>query len=242
MSSTPERPPLLAGLLFLSTVGLWSTSLLVGATTLAEPTARSAGAAAWLAGIVTLVGLLLARGRWAQRVGLGLVAATAIPAAFTGSWILFAVGVMLAAATGVALLVDPVRGWIRPGRSMDAPPDAAVVVMVILVLWPLAGSALASSPLGLLMWLGPLGAFWYGRANQSGLWAVRVGGVVPVVAAIGADWQGWLVGGVLAALTAWWAWQPGTRLAVVPLVSRPSSGVCPTPDFDRLLRGIGDAG
>jgi len=151
MSSTPERPPLLAALLFFATVGLWATWLLMGVATLPEPIARSAGAALWLAGIVTLVGLLLARGRWAQRVGLGLVAATVLPAAFVGSWTLFAGGVALAAATGVALLVGPVRDWIRPGRSMDAPPDAAVVLMLILVLWPLAGSALAATAINIMI-------------------------------------------------------------------------------------------
>ncbi len=240
MSVTPERPPLVAALLFLATIAVWSTALLTDATTLPTDVARSAGAAAWVAGIVTLVGLLLARGRWAQRTALLLVIGAILPAAWVESEVLFWVGVVVAAGAGVALLVGPMPGWIRPGRSMEAPPDSAVVLMLILVLWPLFGAPLIGDPLGLLLWAGPGLAFWYGRATVSGLWAARLGSTIPLVSAVGADLTGWVLAAAIAAATAWWAWKADTRLAVLPLTGRPSSGVCPTPDFERILRG-GDA-
>lgn len=237
MPAPPEKPPLLASLLFFSTVALWSTWLLVGSTTLSTPVARSAGAAGWLGGMVVLVGLLVARGRWAQRAALGLLVAVAIPAGSLPSPLEFWVGVPLAAAAAVALLTDPARSWIRPGRSLESPPDAAVILMITLILWPLAGSGLAGESLGLLLWSGPLLAFWYGRATVPGLWAVRIGSIIPLTAAIGAGSRGWVTAAAIAGWTAWWSWQAETRLAVLPLIGRPSAGVCPTPDFDRLLRG-----
>lgn len=241
MPAPPEKPPLVASLLFFGTVALWSTWLLVGATNLPVPVARSAGAAGWLGGMVVLVGLLVARGRWAQRAALGLLLAVPIPAANLDSSLGFWVGVPLAAAAAVALLLDPARGWIRPGRSLESPPDAAVVLMLTLILWPLVGSGLAGEPAGLLLWTGPVLAFWYGRATVTGLWAARVGSFFPLIAAIGAGGRGWIIAFMVAGWTAWWSWKAETRLAVLPLTGRPATGVCPTPDFDQLLgRSRGD--
>lgn len=236
MPVAPERPPIVAVLTFLAALGLWATTLMTGGTTLSPAPARSAGAAAWVAGIVVLVGFVVARGRWAQRLGVGLMVSAVVPAAFIESWVGFGVGVLLAGAAGVALLVGPSARWIRPGRSVEAPPDAAVVLMIAFVVWPLVGAPLAGHPLGLVLWVGPVLAFWYGRATQLGLWVARFGPVLALIAAVGAGPMGWLLAGAIAVVTAWWAWQPEARLAVLPLTGRPSTGVCPTPDFDVVTR------
>lgn len=235
-----DRPPFLAALAFLLAVGWWATSLLAGSTALPERAARSGGAALWLLGVVALVGLLVARGRWSQRLAaalvLGLVAAVPF---FDSSWTLW-VGVGCAAAAGGLLLAPTATAWIRPGRSMDAPPDAAVVLMLLLLAWPLLGTPLVAggTAWALVLWVGPLLAFWYGRAQVPALWAARgLSATLPLLAAVGAPWWGWALGVAVAGSTSWWAWQEGTRLAVLPLVSRPSSGVCPTPDFDTVLKG-----
>lgn len=234
-----DRPPFPAAIGFFLSVGWWATVLLMGATDLPAAAGRSGGAALWLIGVVGIVGLLVARGRWSQRLAAGLVVAPVAVVPFVEvAWVAW-VGVGLASVTGALLLGPSTTEWIRPGRSMEAPPDDAVVLMLLLLTWPLVGTPLvaAGSTWALAVWIGPALAFWYSRAHVPALWAARAGAVLPLVAAIGSPWWGWVLAGVMAVASSWWAWQEGTRLAVVPLVSRPSSGVCPTPDFDTVVRG-----
>jgi hypothetical protein len=234
-----DRPPFLAAFAFFLVVGWWATTLLSGATSLPGAVGWSGGAALWLVGVTALVGLLVARGRWAQRLAAGLALAPVAVVPFLGaSWVAW-VGIGLAALAGALVLGPSTTTWIRPGRSMDAPPDDAVVLMLLLVAWPLLGAPLlGDGAWGLALWAGPLLSFWYGRAELAGLWAARVGGVVlPLLSAVGSPWWGWAVAIALSGATSYWAWQEGARLAVVPLVSRPSSGVCPTPDFDTVIKG-----
>ncbi|NND85260.1 MAG: hypothetical protein HKN46_08955 [Acidimicrobiia bacterium] len=235
-----DRPPFLAAATFFVVVGWWATILLMGVTSLPDAIGWSGGAALWLVGVTTLVGLLVARGRWAQRLAAGLaLLPVAIVSFLEPGWVSW-VGIALAAVAGVLLLAPSTTEWIRPGRSMDAPPDDAVVLMLLLVGWPLVGAPLfvGGAWWAIVLWAGPLLAFWYGRAELAGLWAVRGGAVVlPVLAAIGSPWWGWALAAAIAAGSSYWAWREGARLAVVPLVNRPSSGVCPTPDFDKVVGG-----
>lgn len=234
-----DRPPFLAALAFFLTIGWWATVLLAGATSLPESVGWSGGAALWLVGVTALVGLLVARGRWAQRLtaGLALVPVGVVPFLDPG-WVAW-VGVAFAALAGALLLGPTTTEWIRPGRSMDAPPDDAVVLMLVLVAWPLLGAPLlVGGPWALVLWAGPALSFWYGRARLPGLWGARIGSALgPLVGAIGAPWWGWALAVAIAAASSFWAWRGGARLAVVPLTNRPSSGVCPTPDLDTVIRG-----
>ena len=68
-----DRPPFLAAFAFFLVVGWWATTLVAGVTALPDTVGWSAGASLWLVGVSALVGLLVARGRWAQRLAAGLV-------------------------------------------------------------------------------------------------------------------------------------------------------------------------
>ncbi|MFP3913885.1 MAG: hypothetical protein ACLFWM_03350, partial [Actinomycetota bacterium] len=122
-------------------------------------------ASLWATTVISLTGMLVARARWARRLGIvvtgghGAVAILLTP----GLW--WGVGMILSAATALALSGPWLDGYIRGRPSAAGPPTRAVLVPLVLAGVPFAlgwagadnvpGAALAASA-----WVA---AFWFIR-------------------------------------------------------------------------------
>lgn len=218
-----ERPPVVAGLATLVCGATWAMAFLLEGSVPAG-SRWLLGVGAWLVTLVALAGLLLARSRWSTRLAMG-VAALAVPGVVVvdRSPVVLVVGAVAAVATVVAAVRALDGGAVRPFRAADAPPDDAVVLMLLGVVGPVVlglgslpdGPTVATAAAAVVL---PVAAWWFGRVSVPALWAERV--LVPLLAAAAGVTQG-LPGGVvgitLAAAVGWYAWRPQVRLAADPL-------------------------
>lgn len=179
-----------------------------------------AGLGLLLIAAVGLVGLFLARGKWARRfLWAPLAGGSAMFVLFDTGWIPLAVIALAALALGLPSL----DAWVRQLRKAVAPPNTAVLL-------PLA---LLSSPavIGLLrepsIWDWGFGATsvvaaWsYGRAHLATLWALR--SLYPVLGLLLAfsapAWPSLALAAFVTVCSAL-AWSPGALRAVQPLEAR----------------------
>jgi hypothetical protein len=218
-----DRPPVPAALATLACGATWATGFLIESS-IPMGSRWLLGLGTWLLTLVVLAGLLIARSRWSTRMAMA-VAAVAIPGVviIEGRTVLVAVGAATAAATVAAATRAVSVGAVRPFRAADAPPDDAVVLMLLGVAGPLVlglgslpdGPSTITAVAAIIL---PMGAWWFGRVSVPALWAHRL--AVPVVTVAGGVTQG-LPGGVagvaLGAAIAWYAWRPAVRLAADPL-------------------------
>lgn len=217
-----ERPPVAAGVAVLVAGGVWATAFLVEPSLVAG-SRWAIGLGAWLLTLVALVGLLVARSRWAVRTAL-VVAGLAVPGvALVDDSIL--VGIGAAASVGAVHLALSGRtaAAVRPHRAADAPPDEAVVLMLLGAAVPLV-VGLGTLPDGpgpvaiAVAVVGPVLAWWFGRISLVALWAFRVllpAGLLAV--AVLADLPASTLAVLAAGAVGWFAWQPEVRLAADPL-------------------------
>ncbi len=170
--------------------------------------------------MVGLVGLFVARGRWARRyLWLTLIVESGLFVAFGSVWIV--AGLILAA--GFALAMPAIDGWTRQLRRADAPPNPSVLLPLMLLAIPVLLGLSGES--GLLDWIFALttaaGAWSYGRAHQITLWWLRLGyplfGVF--VSLAHTDWFGAVVALVVGAVAVV-AWLPGSMRGIRPLEAR----------------------
>ena len=128
--------------------------------------------------VITLVGLLLSRGRWARRLGFLVVAAElAIASSIDlGPWSI--VSIALNGATLFGLSGPWLTGWIR-GRPAAGGPSGKAVVLLLGTLALIPGLALFS-PGGLdgeqwaLLVVAAVGGWGYSRASGLALWLLRL--------------------------------------------------------------------
>lgn len=215
-----------AAVAVLATGGLWATAFLLEAS-LAPGTRWLLGVGAWLWTLVALTGLLVARARWAVRLGLG-VAALAVPGvALVEAPVLVGLGAGASAAAVWTLLGAGTAARVRPDRAADAPPDDAVVLMAVLASGPLAAglASLGDGPHPVTVVLGataPLLAWWFGRISVPALWLARLGFPALALAAAVVEGIPWgLVAAGFGGVVAWYAWRPGSALAASPLDPTP---------------------
>ncbi len=175
-----------------------------------------------LVSVVCVAGLLIARGRWARWLAIGLLLAelALLPALPRDGWT-FACGAIAVAA--VAGLAGPWWSrWLRHHPSADGPPAPALALMLGLLILPAAAALSApggSRPAHLVLAVAaPALAWWIGRAHPGGLWTARL--ALPIAGAVAVA-SSPLAGGIGLAVVVMTltvlAWHPQTRLAVVPL-------------------------
>ncbi len=211
-----ERPPVAGAVATAAAGGLWGSGLLLAGDLLA-------GAGVWLVTIVTLAGLLVARSRWAVRTSL-VLAAIAVPAVLVVDQpVLVGLGIAASAITVWAVLGAGTAAGVRPFGAANAPPDEAVVLMLLLVGAPaaLGLAALGSDPSTVTIaaaLVGPVLAWWFGRRSAAALWLSRT--AAPLVFLASAVLEGWprgVAGVALAGAVGWYAWRPAVRIAAIPL-------------------------
>jgi len=169
---------------------------------------------------VGLVGLFVARGRWARRyLWLALVIEAALFVT-SGSFSLTVVAILAAA---MSLSLPGLDGWTRQLRKADAPPAPAVLLPLALISMPAvvglivdSSTAVSAFSLG-----GVVGAWSYARAHRLTLWALRL--VYPPIGIAVAGglplWQSVILG-ALVGFCVVLAWTPGALLGIQPLEPR----------------------
>ena len=209
--------------------GLLGPASVLGAVRLAvDPEPLAADAAALLAlgalllTVVSLVGLVMARSRWARLTGLGV--AVSWVGVFAASPIdPLGVAMLAAATTAAAAYAGPwAARWARRLPRADGPPTAGVVALLTLLATPVVvavASADGLHPAGWAFSAWSLAAAWgLGRSLRPALWAVRV--AHPALALAAGALAG-IPGGIAVAASgivpAVAAWHPSVADAVASL-------------------------
>lgn len=169
---------------------------------------------------IGLVGLFLARGKWARRfLWVPLAAGSAMFVVFDTGWIPLAFTALAAVALGLPSL----DGWVRQLRKAVAPPNTAVLLPLTLLSSSVVIGLLREP--GLWDWVfcttSVVAAWSYGRAHLATLWSLRI--IYPVLGLLVAfsapGWPSLAIAGFVTACSAL-AWSPGALRAVRPLEAR----------------------
>lgn len=237
-----------ASLLFAGLV--WSLRLINASAPFADGSGALLAVSLVIGSGVASLGLILARGRWARRLALGLLAAQITLAVVMelDGW-----GIISLAATSVALVLIAgpwLDRFLRQLPPAEPLPMAAMTLAIGLILVP--GLLAVSSPGGVevMHWVAALAALataWvFARALRAGLWSARV--LVPVFligAGLASTLPGALVALAMAGAGAALAWLPSVNRAVTPLLPK-ADGVAVPPQLvppDLLARaGYDDRG
>ncbi|MGH8875354.1 MAG: hypothetical protein ACRDVM_08925 [Acidimicrobiia bacterium] len=182
-----------------------------------------AGASLVVMATVATVGMLVARGEWAKRLGLvvvgeQLLVSLSLP---VGPW--WAAGLVASSATLAALTGPWVEGLVRKGPAAAGPPATAVLLPLALLGVPfvLAMAGMGGPTFGqwLMALASPLLALGYARALPAAMWSVRLGyPLLALVAMVGSGPPGWVVAAIVGSVVTLLAWRSEVRLAVEPLV------------------------
>ncbi len=198
----------------------------------------------------SVVGIVVVGGRWARRLGLVVVGATALLAVVRPIDSFWIIGLAATSLAGAALFMPSLTTGVRKLPAAVGPPPRAVLVSLTLLGTPLvlgvtqSGSApWATLVVGLTA---PLAGFAYSRVLPGGLLAVRIlWPVLAIGAAIPMGWPGGLISAGLGALVAALAWDPSVKTAFHPPREVGSSypippGLAPKEILDEA--GIDDRG
>ncbi len=172
-------------------------------------------------GATSVVGIVVAGGRWARWLGFVVVGATALLAVvrpIDAAWI---VGLATTALAGASLNLAPVTSRVRKLPAAAGPPTRAVVVPLILLGTPfILGIANNGSTPWLILVVGltaPVVAFGYSRVLPGGLLAVRLlWPLLAIVAAYPMGSPGGFVSASLGILIAALAWDESVKTAFHP--------------------------
>ena len=184
---------------------------------------------------VSSLGMVMARGVWARRVG-GAVLATQVVLAFVMDLDLWGVIALTATLFAIGLVAGPwLDGFLRRLPPAEPIPAAAMALGLGLIAVP--GLLAVSSPGGieLVHWVAALLALataWaFARALRLGLWSARM--LVPLVligAAVASSPPGLFVGLALAMTCVALAWSGPVNRAVTPLLAT-GAGVGVPPEL-----------
>ncbi|MDH3538780.1 MAG: hypothetical protein OEP52_02195 [Acidimicrobiia bacterium] len=213
----------------------WGLRLINAPAPFADGSAALLAVGLVLVSAVSSVGMVLARGVWARRVGAGLLA-TQVALALVMDLDAWGVFTLAATLLAIGLVAGPwLDHFLRRLPPSEPIPSAAMALGLGLVATP--GLLAVSSPGGIEMvhWTAALVALataWaFTRALRIGLWSARV--VVPLVlvaAAVASSLPGLLVGLALAAICLALAWSSPVNRAVTPLLA-PAAGVAVPPEL-----------
>lgn len=175
----------------------------------------------WVSAVVSVTGILVARARWARRLGLVTAGGHGIVALLAPVDVWWGVAAVLTAVTAVAIAGPWLDGVVR-GRPSASGPPARVVLIALGLLWvPFAiGVAGGDGWPAVTIGLSALAAaYWFIRALPGALLVVRV--VWPLLAVALAVPLGFPAGIVAAAYgvaIGAIAWHSSVRTSLHPLV------------------------
>lgn len=169
----------------------------------------------------SVVGLAVARARWAHRLAAASVTGTIIVAMIRPIDPVWWIGVVVSAVAAAVVFLPTVTGRIRKLPAAAGPPPAAVVPPLVLLSAPLLvglTSAEAAPLPALVVGLSaPLFAYLYVRVVPGGLWGVRLLwpllaiGLAPVLGA-----PSGIVTALAGLAVAGFAWRPEVRASYHP--------------------------
>lgn len=184
----------------------------------------------WIATVVSITGMLVARARWARRLGLAVTAAQGALALLIppGTW--WGLALILSAVTAVSLGGPWLDGIIRGRPSASGPPTRAVLLPLVLIGVPyLLGYVDAAGLEALIVAVTALlAAYWFVRTLPGALAAVRV--VWPALTlglAVPMGGQAGITAAAAAVAVAALAWHSSVRNAVHPLIETGSRVAIP---------------
>lgn len=203
---------------------VWSFEL-VSSTVWEASSAVVVGIGLIVSGAVAVVGVVAGAARWALRFGVGVAVAmlalgVIVPLSGLSIGAMALAGVALAGLAGTGM-----EGLVRRRPAADGPPASAVVVALVLLVAPIAWALASPGGLTTGMWAG-LAITWatavaWTKAVPGALLAARIiTPVAQVLAAATASLPAGVVMIVGAAALARFAWTPGAKLAVHPVVER----------------------
>lgn len=198
----------------------WTVALIVASPTHAPASVLLIGLGLLLMGVVAVVGMVVAGGRWARRLGFIVVGATVVVALVRPLDVAWFVALGFTSLAVGALFAPSVTERVRKLPAAAGPPDRAVLAPLILLATPfLIGivSTSASWPELTVGLTGPLVGFAYARVVPGGLLAMRV--LWPVLAVGLAFVMGWpagVVSGSLGVVVATLSWHPSVKTAFHP--------------------------
>lgn len=214
------KPPLIASLPLIAAIA-WTVHLAIDGAGRDQGSVFLIGLGLMLSAVVSTVGMVVVGGRWARRLGLGVVTGCLLIAITTpvdASWI---VALALTGLAAIALFSPTVTGGIRKLPAASGPPSRAVLLPLLLVGTPYV--------IGLVSWYGtawpeivvgvsaPISAFLYARAIWGGLLVVRIGWPVLALAlAVQMDWPSGVAAAIIALGTLTLAWHPSVKVSFRP--------------------------
>jgi len=214
---------------------VWGLRLINAAAPFDGGSGALLGVSLVVAAAVATLGLVVARGRWARRMALGLLA---VQAGLAVAMDLAGWGILALAATAasIVLVAGPwLDRFLRRLPPAEPIPPAAMALGLGLVVVP--GILAVTSPGGVeeVHWAAALfslvTAWAFARALRVGLWSARV--VVPlllIAAAAASTLVGALVAVAMAVSAAALAWSAPVNRAVTPLLAR-ADGVAVPPQL-----------
>ncbi len=196
--------------------------------------------------VVTIAGVLLARGRWSRWVA----------AALAGAWLVVVVVAELdllggALLLGAAAIAGTAAGpwlprWLRHRPAAQGPPPAGALLLLTLIAAPAAVGLAEPTDAGVAGWIFSLWclglALGIGRALNPALWAGRIlHGPAAAVCSVLLGLPGAIAISGLGVLHLALLWRRDVRLAVKPLLPGPSPAVPIPPELmdPTIMRAAG---
>lgn len=200
---------------------LWTVQLAVGASGHSGVSIVLMALSLWGATVVALTGMLVARARWARRLGLAVAAAHGVVAVITSPGFWWWTALTATAATAVSIAGPWLDGIVRGRPSASGPPPRVVLIALVVLGLPFGlGVTAADDLVGTIVGLSALVAgFWFVRTLPGALVAVRI--IWPAIAIGLAYPMGWpasavaVFAGIAVGVL---AWHPTVRNSVHPLV------------------------
>ena len=156
----------------------WTLALIANGEPLGAAGSLLTGVGLLVLAAVSVIGMTITGGRWAHRLGVLSVAAGLVVAAIRpvdGFWFL---GLATSAVAGAGLFMPQVTGRIRKLPAAAGPPQAAVVVTLVMLSVPFILGVLAgTSDAWALLTVGlsaPVFAFAFSRVLPGGLIGIRL--------------------------------------------------------------------
>lgn len=213
-------PVAVASALLMAASLAWTVHGVVARPVIEPPNLVLAVVSMWVATVASVAGMLVARGRWARRLGVAVGTGHAVLAILGGDGPVWYVAVALSAMAVVSVAGPWLNGIVRSLPAASGPPTRAVLVPLVLVGVPFVLAVADPPPLpsGFVGFGALAAAFWYIRAFPGAVAAVRVGW--PLLA-VTLAWPLGVLGGIVSAVTAVvvlvMAWHPSVARAVHPL-------------------------
>lgn len=171
------KSPVLAAAPLMASVA-WTVALIIDGAIYEPASVLLIGLGLLLNGVVSVVGMVIAGGRWARRLAFGVVGATILIALIRTVDAAWFVAMGFTVLATVALWSPSVTSRIRRLPAAAGPPERAVVVSVVLLGVPFVMGMSVGEATWAHLTLGisaPLVAFAYARVVAGGLLALRYG-------------------------------------------------------------------